>query len=137
MVASFSTFTYARYAEQFLQIDETDDGHLFCDVPGQGGDTFRVWVNEEGLVPVATSCRCQQFKHTHTCQHCQIVNNFYARIYKTTVQKHQQKLAQQEAAKQEQLKRDQEKLARILSAQSVDVGKLGQLYTNQGFHLMR
>ncbi len=83
---SFMGFTYAQYATQYLKIDEDEQG-LFCQVPGMGGDWFKVRVDESGVCPVATHCRCAGFKHHEHCQHTEIVDAFYARIYKTNIEK--------------------------------------------------
>ncbi|HEX9502829.1 MAG TPA: hypothetical protein VF974_00720 [Patescibacteria group bacterium] len=86
--------TYAMYAMNFLEISEDSKG-LYVDVPGYASDWFRVRVDESGIVPVATHCRCSHHQHKGTCAHTEIVNAFYARIYKTNIVKAQEKQVKQ------------------------------------------
>jgi len=83
--------TYAMYAMHFLRIDEDNNG-LFVEVPGMSENWFKVRVDESGLVPTSTHCRCSHFAHKGHCQHTQIVDAFYVRIYKSNVVKHQESI---------------------------------------------
>src|SRR5260370_4512818 len=86
--------TYAMYAMNFLEISEDSKG-LYVDGPGYASDWFRVRVDESGIVPVGTHCRCSHHQHKGTCAHTEIVNAFYARIYKTNIVKAQEKQVKQ------------------------------------------
>lgn len=81
--------TYGHYCQQFLTIDMDNDG-LYVIVPGMSEDFFKVRVDESGVCPVATHCRCSKFAHKGICDHCEITNSFYARIYRSSIAKAEQ-----------------------------------------------
>jgi len=85
---------YERYAVEHMEIDMDDKG-LFCKVCSERHEnvSYTVRVDESQLVPVATSCNCASIK---PCKHMHMVTEFYARIYRSNVEKAQAKAAQVE-----------------------------------------
>ena len=83
---------YERYATEHLVIDEDSKG-LFCEVISETveGQSYTVRVDESGVVPVATSCNCPAHK---PCKHIALVNTFYAKVYKSNVEKQEVKAAE-------------------------------------------
>src|SRR6202043_3645238 len=80
---------YVLYATEHMIIDEDEQG-LYCDVISESdtSKTHRVHVDETTVVPVATHCSCGCFEYKGTCKHVElVVNPFYARIYKSNLEK--------------------------------------------------
>jgi len=87
--------TYNMFIQTFLQVDEDSKG-LYVEVPGyDASETFKVRCEENGTCPQVTHCRCSKFSHKGTCDHSQAVQMFWARIYKTNIQKAQEKQVRQ------------------------------------------
>jgi len=143
---------YAKYATEHLVIDMDNSG-LYCEVISESDEntTYTVRVDESGIAPVATACNCKSSK---PCKHMKIVSNFYKRIYKSNIAKHEAKQAEQEhksqvvattAPSDVHLKQDLARLASSLNKQpaisapmlGTNVGMLGSLNVSRGFSLMR
>jgi hypothetical protein len=82
--------TYNMYIQSFLRVDEDNKG-LYVEVPGMGGDSFKVHCEENDTCPQVIHCRCSKFAHKGTCEHASAVEMFWSRIYRTNIVKAEEK----------------------------------------------
>ena len=131
---------YSRYATEHLVIDEDEKG-LFCQVCSETHEHthYTVRVDESGVVPVATSCNCPA---TKPCKHINLVNRFYARIYKSNVVKAEAKAAEAARVEAEAAVAEAEKIVSqpVVVTPVATPAKdmmLATLTKQQGFRLLR
>jgi len=126
---------YERYATEHMTIDMDEHG-LYCEVCSETHESvnYTVRVDESGVVPVATSCNCASHK---PCKHMRIVNIYYAKIYKSNIEKAEAKQEQeQEAAKAIQ---EAENIVKLSSVEKSANERMmsASLNGNQGFSILR
>jgi len=87
---------YTMWASEHIVVDMSDKGELYCDVVSESdiSKSYRVYVEESLVVPCSVFCTCEGFQHASTCKHAEIVDSYYARIYRSNLAKF---IAKQEA----------------------------------------
>jgi hypothetical protein len=140
------TSFYQQTAAQFIEIDETDEGQLFCTIPSEKDVNARYTLEcEESATSVEVkSCNCKGHQYTGHCKHQEVVQSFWNRIYKSNAVKAEQKEQAAKAEAEMQAVKDQEKLAMAIKQTPVaaapvitDLSKKGNLNTSRAFHMMR
>lgn len=128
---------YERYATEHLVIDEDEQG-LFCQVCSESHEHihYTVRVDESGVVPVATSCNCPA---TKPCKHINLVNKFYARIYRSNVAKAEAKAAEAAKAEQEAAVAEAQNIVKASSIELAANERImnAPLTKNQGFSILK
>jgi len=86
--------TYSMYIQTFLKVDEDSKG-LYVEVPGMSENWFKVRCVESKTSVYASHCSCSKFAHKQSCEHVEIVQSFWNRIYKTSIAKASEKALEQ------------------------------------------
>jgi predicted nucleic acid-binding Zn finger protein len=152
---SFATHSFANYAAKNIRVDQ-DKAGLFCQVPDKSGKWYVVRGMESKKSVYANHCNCSHFATHQHCEHIDLVQTYWTKIYKVEAPKVEapkiakvrkprnglvRKVRNGGLVKVEQ-KVEQKQPAKIIelpvqSAKITDIGQKGQLYSNKGFSLMR
>src|SRR5438445_5217217 len=94
---------YQATAARFIEIDEDSNGNLFCTIPSEKdmGVRYRLECVESATGVEVLSCGCPSRK---PCKHLEIVQSFWARIYKSNAKKSAQ-VEQEEVVEVAQVER--------------------------------
>jgi len=124
---------YVLYATEHLVIDEDEQG-LYCEVISESDltKTHRVHVDETTVVPVATHCSCKSHEHSGNCKHCEIVDGFYVKVYKSNLEKFVAKFEQEETEQVEETP-----VAMDLPAELQGSGKVLSVPQGNGSEMLR
>jgi hypothetical protein len=78
---------YETQAARFIEIDETDNGQLFCTIPSEKDVNIRYRLEcvESATGVEVLTCGCPSRKHD--CKHRSVVQNFWNRIYRSNIAK--------------------------------------------------
>jgi hypothetical protein len=78
------TSFYEAQAARFIEMSQDNDGNLFCTLPSERDMDirYRLECKESKLGIEVSSCSCPSRKRP--CKHLDIVQGFWARIYKSS-----------------------------------------------------
>jgi|SRR5580765_550565 len=92
---------FVLYASEHIEMISEDDKGLFCSIISESDEdkTYKVYIDESDVVPVAISCQCTgNADHNYCCKHIQAANLYWSRIYKNNTAdnttKYQQRLTE-------------------------------------------
>jgi hypothetical protein len=75
--------TFNQYALKNIRIDQDNNG-LFCQVPAQDGNWYTVRCVESKKSVHASHCSCRTFASKQHCNHVELVQAYWNRIYKSS-----------------------------------------------------
>jgi hypothetical protein len=75
--------TFTAYALKNIRIDQDASG-LFCQVPSQDGNWYTVRCVESKTSVHASHCSCRTFSQKQHCNHVEITQAYWNKIYKVT-----------------------------------------------------
>ncbi len=149
MTSSKPASFYEAQAARYIEIDETDEGQLYCTIPSEKDVNirYRLECKESSTGVEVVSCSCPSKK---PCKHLAVVQAFWVRIYKSN----QAKQAQQETSEHVEETTACEDVkhpiridrftssfdrAPVIAAPmlTTNVGMMGTLNVSRGFSLMR
>ncbi|HEX3640533.1 MAG TPA: hypothetical protein VHV10_04530 [Ktedonobacteraceae bacterium] len=73
--------TFNQYALKNIRIDQDNNG-LFCQVPDQSGEWMTVRCVESKTSVFASHCSCRTFSKKQSCNHVDLVQAYWNKIYK-------------------------------------------------------
>lgn len=76
--------TFNQYASKNIRIDQDNNG-LFCQVPDQSGEWMTVRCMESKTSVYASHCNCPHFAKHQACNHVELVQAYWNRIYRPAV----------------------------------------------------
>jgi hypothetical protein len=94
-MATQINFFYQQYVTTMMTIDEDANG-LFCNIPSESnGESYEVRCTEHADHVEVESCQCQGFHYRKSCKHVIIVQNWYNKIYASSIAKASEKALEQ------------------------------------------
>jgi hypothetical protein len=73
--------TFSQYATKNIRIDQDNNG-LFALVPSQSGEWMTVRCVESKKSVFASHCSCHTFSKKQSCNHVDLVQAYYDKLYK-------------------------------------------------------
>jgi hypothetical protein len=150
--------TFNQFASKNIRIDQDASG-LFALVPSQNGTWARVACVESKKSVHASHCSCHTFSQKQHCNHVELVQAYWNRIYKVTPVETPVEVAPVETAKPAKVRKprnglvrkvrngglvkvEQKPVAKIIElpvqpAKVTDISTRGNLNGQRGFSLMR
>src|SRR5207302_4347426 len=84
-VQTFAKGSFTAYALKNIRIDGDNNG-LFCQVPSQDGQWYTVRCLESKKSVFASHCSCHTFAQKQHCNHVELVQAYWNKIYTPKVE---------------------------------------------------
>lgn len=78
---NFASHSFAAYQAKQIRPDEDNNG-LFCQIPDQSGKWMTVRCVESKSSVYASHCSCSTFAKRQACQHVELVQAYWNKLYK-------------------------------------------------------
>lgn len=154
-VQSFASHSFTAYAAKNIRVDQ-DRAGLFCQVPDKSGKWYVVRCMESKKSVYANHCNCSHFATHQHCEHVDLVQGYWNKLYKVEAPKVETPAAKKARRPFQGLVRKQRGGGLVRTAQKVeqkqpakiielpvqtakitDISTRGNLNGQRGFSLMR
>ena len=145
---SFASHSFATYAAKNIRVSQDRNG-LFCQVPDKDGKWYTVRCVESKKSVHASHCTCATFATHQHCEHVELVQNYWNKVYKTEAPKVETPAVKKVRKPRNGLVRKVRNggLIKVVKSAKVeqsvqptkitDISTKGNLYSNRGFSIMR